>query len=125
MPLLLQHPQERLYIRSCRPDAITVIDRDVRQSFVLSPTLLIESWPVCSVADLNQETIAPILNLKPEVVLLGTGAKLTFPEMKILAEFLTQGIGIEAMDNAAASRTFNVLTNEQRNVVAAFILPIA
>ena len=32
------------------------------------------------------------------------------------------GIGIEVMDNAAASRTYNLLAAEGRRVVAAFML---
>ena len=40
-----------------------------------------------------------------------------------MAALLTRGIGLEVMDNAAAARTFNVLANEGRRVVAGFLLP--
>ena len=36
---------------------------------------------------------------------------------------LSRGIGLEAMDNAAAGRTFNLLAAEGRRVIAAFLLP--
>ena len=50
-----------------------------------------------------------ILAHEPEVVLLGTGARQTFPAADFAAQFLAQGIGFEVMDTGAACRTFNVL----------------
>ena len=50
-----------------------------------------------------------MLALKPELVVLGTGAVQVFPPAAVMAACLTRGIGIEVMDNAAAARTFNVL----------------
>ncbi len=122
MQLSLNRPEEYLFIRNCRADAITVIDRELRASFILSAERAIEDWPVRTVGELDEKNIAPILELKPEVVLLGTGARIVFPSQAILAQFLQRGIGIEVMDNAAASRTFNVLVSEGRRAVAAFLL---
>jgi uncharacterized protein len=64
----------------------------------------------------------PVLALMPSVVLLGCGPRLVFPSAAVMAACLTRGIGIEAMDNAAAARTFNVLASESRKVVAGFLL---
>jgi len=61
--------------------------------------------------------------VSPEVVLLGTGARATFPPQRVLGEFLRRGIGLETMDNAAAARTFNVLVGEGRQAVGVFLLP--
>jgi uncharacterized protein len=41
----------------------------------------------------------------------------------VIATCLQRGIGLEAMTNAAAARTFNVLASEGRRVVAGFVLP--
>jgi len=122
MQLSLNRPEEYLFIRNCRADAITVVDRELRASFILSAERAIEDWPVRTVGELDETNIAAILELKPEVVLLGTGARIVFPAQAILAQFLQRGIGIEVMDNAAASRTFNVLVSEGRRAVAAFLL---
>jgi uncharacterized protein len=78
---------------------------------------------VRTVAELDTDAIVAILSLQPEVVLLGTGARTTFPAPAVLAEFLKRGIGLETMDNAAAARTFNVLVGEGRRAVAVFLLP--
>ena len=37
--------------------------------------------------------------------------------------FYRRGIGVEAMNTAAAARTFNVLVSEERNVAAILMPP--
>ena len=64
-----------------------------------------------------------MLELKPELVLLGTGSRQQFPPAAFLAGFLRKGVGIEVMDNAAAARTYDLLAAEGRRVIVAFILP--
>ncbi len=56
------------------------------------------------------------------MVLLGTGEVSRMPSPKYLAWFNSKGIGFEAMTTAAACRTFNVLLEEGRAVVAALIV---
>lgn len=41
----------------------------------------------------------------------------------MLAACLTRGIGLEAMTNSAAARTYNVLASEGRRVALAMVLP--
>lgn len=123
MQLSLNRPGEYLFVRKVGAEAITVVDRDLAGSFILAPDRAIEGWPVRAVSDIDETAIAPILELKPAVFILGTGPRIVFPTQAVLAEFLRRGIGIEVMDNAAAARTFNVLVSESRRVVAAFILP--
>jgi uncharacterized protein len=65
-----------------------------------------------------------VVELKPALFILGTGSIQIFPEPRHLAYFLQRGIGFEVMDNAAAARTFNILAQEGRNVVAGFIVSI-
>ncbi|WP_386071121.1 Mth938-like domain-containing protein [Tahibacter sp. UC22_41] len=125
MQLSLNRPGEYLFVRKVDAAAITVVDRELRRSFVLAPDRAIEDWPVGAVGELDEATVAPILELTPAVVILGSGPRLVFPSQQVLAAFLKRGIGLEVMDNAAAARTFNVLVSEGRRVVAAFILPPA
>jgi uncharacterized protein len=93
------------------------------RSLALSATRAIENFPARMVEDLDAPAIERVLTLGPEVVLLGTGARVKFPPPAVLAEFLRRRIGLEAMDNAAAARTFNVLVGEGRQAVALFLLP--
>ncbi len=57
-----------------------------------------------------------------DVVLLGTGKSLVFPDPTLKRALKERGLNIEAMDSGAACRTYNVLMAEGRRVVAA-ILP--
>ena len=58
----------------------------------------------------------------PELIIIGTGQKQRFLSPAILQPVLAQGIGVECMDTRAAARTYNVLMNENRIVVAALLL---
>ena len=122
MQLSLNRPGEYLFVRRVGAEAITVVDRDLARSFLLAPDRAVEDWPVTDVKALDAAAIAPILELRPAVVILGSGPRTVFPPQFVLAEFLKRGIGLEVMDNAAAGRTFNVLVGEGRRVVAAFVL---
>ena len=58
----------------------------------------------------------------PEIVLLGSGARLRFPSPALYAGLIKARIGVEVMDTAAACRTYNILAAEGRRVAAALIL---
>ena len=80
------------------------------------------AWPVASIQQLTPANVAVIAELKPEIVLIGSGATFAFPEPASLAPLHALRIGVEVMDTQAACRTYNVLLNEGRNVVAALIV---
>jgi len=92
------------------------------ESLVVSGDRLITQWPAHSVAALSADHMAAIVELKPEIVLLGTGPTFTFPEAALLAPLYRANIGVEVMDTPAACRTYNILLGEGRNVVAALIV---
>ena len=121
---LTEHRNERqLFVRKADARSVTIIDRVYESSLVLNAEAVIEDFPPRRVEDLDAPAIEKVLSLEPEVVLLGTGARITFPPAAVLAEFLKRRVGLEAMDNAAAARTFNVLIGEGRRAVAVFLLP--
>jgi len=121
---LTEHRNERqLFVRKADASSVTVIDREYTRSLLLNSDRVVEDFPVRRVEDLDAPAIETVLSFEPEVVLLGTGERITFPPAAVLAEFLRRRIGLEAMDNAAAARTFNVLIGEGRRAVAVFLLP--
>ena len=81
----------------------------------------LEPWPVAGFETLAEEHFARIAELKPEVVLLGTGGRLRFPDPRLTAPLARARIGFEAMDLQAACRTYNILMAEERNVLAALL----
>lgn len=125
MQLSHERAEGYLFFRSCTPDAITVVDRVLTNSFLLAPDQLVEDWPVISAEQFDLASVDRIAALQPEVVLLGTGVRQVFPPREAQVALLRQRIGVEVMDNAAACRTYNLLAGEGRRVVAAIIMPSA
>ena len=94
----------------------------LRQPCIVAPDQVIEDWAVGDIATLTAEGLQPAVMLKPELILLGTGPRLSFPQMSVTRDIVALGIGFEVMDTAAACRTYNVLVHEGRRVVAALML---
>ncbi|NHA15272.1 Mth938-like domain-containing protein [Thioalkalivibrio sp. XN279] len=105
------------------PAGIQVGEDVLDASFIISPGELLRRWAVSDAATLDLAALAPALALEPEILVLGTGARIQFPARALFAELAAKGIGLEVMDTAAACRTYNVLAGEERAVVAAIILP--
>lgn len=120
---LLEHRNEGIHVvRWVRADAIAVDAREFSRSFLLLPDRA-EDWAPTRLDEVDDDATAAILALQPSVVLLGTGLVQRMPSPRVLGAFLQRGVGLEAMDNPAAARTFNLLAAEGRRVVAAFLLP--
>ena len=94
-------------------------------SLVVGAETMVTDWPLESIDALAADHLAAILEMKPEIVLLGTGAAFAFPEPALLAPLREARVGVEVMDTAAACRTYNILLGEGRNVVAALIVQAA
>jgi len=62
-----------------------------------------------------------VLGEKPEVILVGTGTRQIMLPHHVLAPLLKIGLGVECMTTQAASRTFNILMAEGRQVIAALL----
>jgi uncharacterized protein len=101
--------------------AIRVDEDIVTGSLVLSARTL-DSWPVKHVSDISLEHWDLVLATEPEIILLGTGSALIFPEPHQLRAAYDRQIGVEVMDTEAACRTYNLLVHENRRVTAALIL---
>lgn len=79
-------------------------------------------WEVANFEALSEANFEYFLALKPEVLLLGTGALQRFPHPRLYRALTNAGIGVECMDTPAACRTYNILVEEDRRVVAAILL---
>jgi len=96
----------------------------VSGSFIVSPRHLLRDWAPTDIDNLLADHLSAIIELQPELVLLGTGPQLKFPAHSTLADIHRQRIGVEIMDTAAACRTYNILMAEGRFVVAGLINPV-
>jgi hypothetical protein len=68
---------------------------------------------------LRPEDFDALLDLRREIVLLGTGRRQRFPHPRLTMALARAGVGVEVMDTAAACRTYNILMSEGRRVLAA------
>jgi uncharacterized protein len=122
MQLTLERPDYDFFLRGADGASALVNERKLQRSFIMSPRTLIEDWPVTDVTALAPGDLQPLLELEPELVLLGGGATQAFPPPATMAACLSRGIGLETMTNAAAARTVNVLAREGTRVGAGFVL---
>ena len=109
-------------IRGYSSQEIRIGEQRLQGSCLVSAESLIADWAPKTFADLATEHLEPVLALKPELVLLGTGPSQRFPPSALRTAFTSRGIGLEVMDLGAACRTFNILVQEERRVVAALFL---
>ncbi len=110
------------YVSGYTEGIVMVNGNPLATSFIISHQALIENWTPGHIDELRTQHIDPLLQLQPELVLIGTGATLKFPSIEHYACLIQQNIGVEIMDSAAACRTYNILLAEGRKVVAGIIL---
>jgi uncharacterized protein len=75
-----------------------------------------------SLHGLNISHFGRIIELAPEIVLLGTGAKQIFVDHAITTALAERGMALETMDTGAACRSYNILLAESRSVAAALYM---
>ena len=109
-------------VRAYSRAELRIGEEHVRSSCIVSAERLITDWPPARLEALVLKHLERIFELKPEVVLLGTGERQRFPPAEIRAAFAARGVGLEVMDLGAACRTYNILVQEERHAVAALFL---
>jgi uncharacterized protein len=114
-----QEPSSGLnLIRGYGGGELRINEQSYRGAVILSASTVLAEPGIKDLEGLIGINASQILALEPEIVLLGTGARQTFPAASFGAQFLRAGIGFEVMDTGAACRTYNVLVGERRRVVA-------
>jgi len=89
---------------------------------LLSSDGAILEWPAKSFDDLEASHFTQMVDLKPELILIGTGSRQHFPKPELLKALIQAKIGFEIMDSQAACRTYNILVGEGRQVLLALIV---
>ncbi|OGT77551.1 MAG: hypothetical protein A3I78_11915 [Gammaproteobacteria bacterium RIFCSPLOWO2_02_FULL_56_15] len=101
---------------------IVIAGRNFTRSLIVTPRALLSGWPPAVITEMKAEHLDPFLEIMPEVLLIGTGQKLVFPDQEILLPLFRAGIGCEIMDTGAACRSYNFLVGEGRHVAAALFM---
>lgn len=109
-------------IRSYSAEEVRIGEHSIRSSCIVTADSLITDWEPATLDAVTADHLEPIMALRPELVLLGTGARQRFAPSFIRAAFVARGVGLESMDLGAACRTFNILVQEERRVAAVLFL---
>lgn len=118
---LQQDFNEGNLIRRYGPGAVTINERTVTRSVIVTPVSIVD-WAVDDFDALRAEHLQAIAGMEPELVLLGTGASQRFPSPAIMTALYDRGIGVEVMTTDAACRTYNIVMAEGRAVAAALLM---
>lgn len=109
-------------INSYEQGSILVGNKRFVSSFIITPSILIHNWPPQIFADIAPHHLDQVLEMKPELILLGTGRQQHFLETDLFMNTAKLNVGFEVMDTGAACRSYNILLQEGRNVAAALLM---
>ena len=122
MKLHLSNPGDTKLFTAHGADHVMVNGERHERSIVVLAEAVRSDWVVAGFDELTEAHFAYFVALKPDVLLLGTGAKQRFPHPRLYRALTDAGIGVECMDTPAACRTYNILVAEDRRVIAAILL---
>ncbi len=109
-------------VRGYGPGEIRVNEDRFVEPLVLFKETFWQGWLPTRPGELEAGHLQPLADSGMEVVLLGTGDHMDFPDPVVTAPLIDAGVGCETMDTPAACRTYNLLMGEDR-VVAAVLFP--
>jgi uncharacterized protein len=95
------------------------VDGKVFHAMLLTPASAAD-WSPPALNALNFSDLQPLIDFRPEFILLGTGAVLVRPPAALVRALDAIDLGLEPMDSRAAARAWGVLRGEGRPIAAAF-----
>ena len=119
---LHQSGTEKINLITRYQDSGFVINNETYvNSIIVSPLQIIDDWRPKSFGDLQVIDIEQLITSDPEIIIIGTGSMLQFPDSDLLEPIRKNKCGYEIMDTKAACRTFNILASDGRKVVAGLL----
>ena len=122
MKLSLDSSDATYVIKGYFDDGVQINNTIYSSSLIIGAHKLQTDWKPISAESINESDLSRLTESDPEIVVLGVGHRLIFPDMQLIAPILAQGLGVEVMDTRAACRTYNILIAEKRKVVAGLII---
>ena len=97
-------------------------DRIVQKNIVISKDRIDEDFLTDNFQDFTLKHLRKLISWQPEIILIGSGKSSNFPNKQWQDYTNNRDIGLEVMDTGAACRSYNLLVDENRNVVACLFL---
>ena len=111
----------QMFIDAYSADGVVINKTLYPGNIIVTADEVITNWPPRSISELNAEHFDSVISRSPEILLIGTGLRQNFPDLKILSPVISNNIGFEIMDTGAACRAYNFLVGENRIVIAALM----
>ena len=105
-------------MRSVANGQFLIGDQVWSETIALTPAGVLQDWAAPPVENLSIESLSTLLDLSPELVIIGTGSQQLMPNRDLMFAMARSGVGLEFMDTPAGARTFNVLLGEGRSLAA-------
>lgn len=118
MEISLDHANSAIRIQSYQSGVIKVNNKEHQYAIVINNKQLLPVELPTKANELSIEKLNQLDFKSYEVVILGTGKALIFPEWDLLEAAQCSGRPLEVMATDAACRTFTALADEGRKVLA-------
>ncbi len=108
------------FVASVRPGSLLISGHDYSRSIIVSAQS-VDPWEPQTFDAITRRDFEQLAPYDAEIVIIGTGRVLTFPDPSLLDPLRQLKCGYEIMDTAAACRTYNVLAGDDRRVIACLL----
>ncbi len=102
-------------------DGLPVLEK-ITSSIVIGSRGERLDWAGVGFDQLSSALFDQLAQIKPELIVFGSGSKLRFPSPALQRTLMAARIGLETMDTLAACRTYNILAGEDRHVLGVFLI---
>ncbi len=109
-------------IKSFGPGEFRVNDVLYTRSIIVTADKVIDDWICNSIQKLTIKDFQKLADFDAEIIIIGTGKTIKFPDQKLLQPIIDQKCGYEIMNSYSACSTYNILVGDGRNVVAAILV---
>ena len=124
MELEAEISQSRTLITSCGSGGVVVGEKTFTTSFLIAPDEAPAEWEVREFSALSPARLEQLCLVESDVLMIGTGVSQCFPDPALSETLAKHGRSAEFMSSRAACTTFNILALDDRQVIAAIILPL-
>ena len=97
-------------------------DRIVQKNLVISKDRIDEDFLTDNYQDFTLQHLHKLISWQPKIILIGSGKSSNFPNKQWEDYANKRDIGFEVMDTGAACRSYNLLVDDGRNVIACLFL---
>ena len=94
----------------------------VQKNIVISRNRICEDFLTDNYQEFSLQHLDKLILWQPEIIVIGSGKKLSSPNKEWADYVNKKNIGFEIMSTGAACRSYNLLIDEGRNVVACLFL---